>query len=211
MINLDETLSKEYLADKIVSNGLDDRLIITPEVNRVLEEVKSFDFRNFLSYDFITKKKEQNNLSEKKDIYARRIVAGFYFESEINCSSFVTDSCIRAYDRTGYAAKAIFKESRDYAWMYRFLGSRVLSFEVSRKRKLDDAFYSAFYITEASMRLISLSRSNSFAYNLIGVDIRKIKKLFEKFKYYAGELKEAAPSIDIKIMKRYSDLLGFKV
>jgi len=187
MINLDETLSKEYLADKIVSNGLDDRLIITPEVNRVLEEVKSFDFRNFLSYDFITKKKEQNNLSEKKDIYARRIVAGFY------------------------AAKAIFKESRDYAWMYRFLGSRVLSFEVSRKRKLDDAFYSAFYITEASMRLISLSRSNSFAYNLIGVDIRKIKKLFEKFKYYAGELKEAAPSIDIKIMKRYSDLLGFKV
>ena len=65
MINLDETLSKEYLADKIVSNGLDDRLIITPEVNRVLEEVKSFDFRNFLSYDFITKKKEQNNLSEK--------------------------------------------------------------------------------------------------------------------------------------------------
>jgi len=171
MVNTTRTL-----AEIIDEAKREEPVLFTRYTEDVIEEIGSFEHKDIIDYDLTTNDMRRNARSDNhsiyRQLYARRIVAAFYFMGI--AESFEDRGIVSAlygFDRASSAAYRIANVRFDYVehprWLLRCMIARSKSIEIcDRIYSSRDLFYSLLYSAESGLILLKLSRDG----RLDGVD-----------------------------------------
>src|SRR3989344_5974374 len=104
------------LVELIEATRIGEPVLITEEVDALLEEVCSLSYNQFFDYDRSTRRIEERRLlkNELREVYARRLLAALFFGSKLALGSYMIQKILYfAYDRAGTMANALHKADND--------------------------------------------------------------------------------------------------
>lgn len=155
------------LVELIEATRIGEPVLITEEVDALLEEVCSLSYNQFFDYDRSTRRIEERRLlkNELREVYARRLLAALFFGSKLALGSYMIQKILYfAYDRAGTMANALHKADNDDQkpkWLVRSMITRSRSAEINKSIGNNlDAFFSYVFSAGSAMRLISYIDGN---------------------------------------------------
>lgn len=134
-------------------------VLITSEVEEFLPSCSNLSYFAFTRFDKDTRDIERSHLDndDLREVYARRLLAGFYFSQEVDSRSCAYRDAIFAYDRAGRAAKILTNSTGDDAkfWMFRSALTRLSSGRLNESGGFyEDAFFTYLFVAESALWLI---------------------------------------------------------